>query len=139
VKWLPEWIDTAHDIVQAEFDQSYAHLPILENTPASQVSQVDAEVSTPALTEGMPHCSHAYHNSAQAPHQNIFDQLPLLSAPAPVEHCDDLECFLSTDLEQCNIVIQWHKHCAMYLCLSRMALDYLTIPGEFSFFFPLTS
>jgi hypothetical protein len=44
---------------------------------------------------------------------------------------DELERYLSTDPENVtNVIAWWHEHRAMYPCLSRMALDYLTIPGR---------
>lgn len=62
---------------------------------------------------------------------NIFDDLPSLSAPKLTELRDELACYLSTDPEQVkDVLLWWHEHKAMYPRLSRMALDYLTIPGK---------
>ena len=61
---------------------------------------------------------------------NIFDSLPTLAKPQVVSH--ELDKYLGTDVEKVGDVLAWwHEHRAMYPCLSRMALDYLTIPGEF--------
>ena len=63
--------------------------------------------------------------------QNIFDNLPALSAPKAKELRDELTRYLSTDPEQVdNVLLWWHERKTMYLQLSRMALDYLTIPGK---------
>jgi hypothetical protein len=63
--------------------------------------------------------------------QNIFDNLPTLSAPKAKELRDELTRYLSTDPEQVdNVLLWWHERKSMYPHLSRMALDYLTIPGE---------
>ena len=44
---------------------------------------------------------------------------------------DELARYLSTDPEQVkDVLLWWHKHKSMYPHLSRMALDYLTIPGK---------
>jgi hypothetical protein len=63
--------------------------------------------------------------------QNIFDNLPALSAPKAKELLDELTGYLSTDPEQVdNVLLWWHERKSMYPHLSWMALDYLTIPGE---------
>lgn len=62
----------------------------------------------------------------------MFDSLPSLSAPKQHELRDELEKYLSTDPEAVeDVLMWWHRNRAMYPYLSRMALDYLTIPGVF--------
>jgi hypothetical protein len=64
-------------------------------------------------------------------HYNIFDNLPSLVEPKSSELRDDLDHYLSTDPEQVNnILVRWNDRKASFPSLSRMALDYLTIPGE---------
>lgn len=67
-------------------------------------------------------CSRSHKGS-----HNIFDNLPAL---AQAEQLDELERYLLTGPEQVDNVIKWwtERH-AEYPCLSRMALDYLSIPG----------
>jgi hypothetical protein len=61
---------------------------------------------------------------------NIFDNLPALRAPQVSELLDELDRYLATDPELTDNALKWwHEHRAMYPRLSRMALDYLTIPG----------
>jgi hAT family C-terminal dimerisation region len=61
---------------------------------------------------------------------NVFDALPSLRSPPQTEHCDELARYLSTGPEAVDDVLMWwYEHSAMYPCLSRMALDYLTVPG----------
>jgi hypothetical protein len=63
---------------------------------------------------------------------NIFDNLPDL-APTSVDHCDELNRYLSTDTEDVrNAILWWHERCATFPCLSCMALDYLSIPSKWS-------
>ena len=63
--------------------------------------------------------------------RNMFDSLPSLAASRPDELCDELDCYLSTDPEGTTNPIQWWvEHSAMYPNLSRMTLDYLSIPGK---------
>jgi hypothetical protein len=61
----------------------------------------------------------------------MFDDLPSLSAPTWKELRDELDRYLSTDPEMVEEVLMWwHEHWGMYPYLSRMALDYLMIPGR---------
>ena len=63
----------------------------------------------------------------------MFDHLPALAPPTEDELRDELDRYLSTDPEATADAIQWWlEHRAMYPNLCRMALDYLSIPGEFS-------
>ena len=70
---------------------------------------------------------------------NIFDALLALSAPKLSELCDKLNFYLSTDSEYIIDALAWWvgKH-ATYPHLSRMALNYLTIPGRSYFAEPST-
>ena len=64
--------------------------------------------------------------------ENIFDDLPALSAPPKSDLHDELDCYLSTDLEHVTDALAWwYEKWHVYPHLHRMALDYLTIPGEF--------
>jgi hypothetical protein len=63
---------------------------------------------------------------------NIFDNLPALSAPKASDLRGELERYLSTDPEQVtNVLMWWTERKTMYPNLSRMALDYLSIPGQY--------
>lgn len=62
---------------------------------------------------------------------NIFDNIPAFAKPKRSEMHDELTAFLRTDPEYVEDVIAWWiSKRAIYPHLSRMALDYLTIPGE---------
>ena len=66
--------------------------------------------------------------------QNIFDSLPALATPQLEELQNELTRYLNIDPEQVqDVLLWWTKRKATYPHLSRMALDYLTIPGEFLF------
>ena len=61
----------------------------------------------------------------------MFDDLPALTVPHAVELRDELAQYLSTDPEQVkDVLLWWNERKSMYPRLSRMALDYLSIPGE---------
>ncbi len=63
---------------------------------------------------------------------NIFDALPTLSAPTKAALADELTCYLSAPLERTlNPLLWWIEMKAVYPRLSRMARDYLCIPGTF--------
>jgi len=62
--------------------------------------------------------------------KNIFDNLPALAAPQSSELRDELKRYLSTDPEHVpDVLTWWYEHQHTYPCLSRMAMDYLSIPG----------
>ena len=67
---------------------------------------------------------------------NIFNDLPALQPPKAAMHRDELEKYLSTDckLHINDGLLWWHELKHIYPCLSRMALDYLSIPGKLSLF-----
>jgi hypothetical protein len=61
--------------------------------------------------------------------------LPALSAPAKSDLRDELNRYLSTDPEHVTDAIAWwYEKRSVYPRLHRMALDYLTIPGELIFY-----
>ena len=64
---------------------------------------------------------------------NIFDDLPSLKPSEAKEPQDELEIFLSTerDLNVKDGLRWWVERKHLYPRLSRMALDYLSIPGKF--------
>jgi hypothetical protein len=71
---------------------------------------------------------------------NIFDDLPALSAPSKSDLRDELDRYLSTDPEHVtDSVAWWYEKRFVYPRLHRMALDYLTIPGKFIYIFSSSS
>jgi hypothetical protein len=64
---------------------------------------------------------------------NIFNNIPALAKLRRSELRDELHQYLNTDPEFVdNVLAWWFEKCTMYPRLSRIALDYLTIPGEFN-------
>ena len=64
---------------------------------------------------------------------NIFNSLSSLSKLNSTNECDKLDRYLATGVEDITsggAIKWWHNHCSKYPCLSRMALDYLIIPGK---------
>ena len=61
---------------------------------------------------------------------NMFDRLDALPIPQSSDHHTELDCYLTADIEHVTDAIAWwHEHHTIYPCLSRMALDYLSVPG----------
>ena len=61
----------------------------------------------------------------------MFDNIPALAPPKPTDLGNELDRYLNADVEHViDALAWWHERHASYPHLSRMALDYLTIPGE---------
>jgi hypothetical protein len=68
----------------------------------------------------------------------MFDNLAVLAPPKPADLGSELDRYLNADVEHvANPIAWWCEHRGTYPRLSRMALDYLTIPGIL--FFSLSS
>jgi hypothetical protein len=57
--------------------------------------------------------------------------MPVLAPPRSTDLGNELDCYLSADIEDVttSIIAWWYKRRTLYPCLSWMAIDYLTIPG----------
>jgi hypothetical protein len=72
-------------------------------------------------------CSHANQDNFH----NIFDNISALALPKDTSVADEVTLYLSTGPEPIKDVLAWwYEKCTVYPLLSRMALDYLSIPGE---------
>jgi hypothetical protein len=61
---------------------------------------------------------------------NIFDALPAVSA-ASNSLIDEITRYLTSPTERTLDPLRWWaERRAIYPCLSRMALDYLSVPGK---------
>ena len=61
----------------------------------------------------------------------MFDTILKSSSSKIVELCSKLDHYLSIDTEIVdNVLLWWWERKSVYPCLSRMALDYLSIPGR---------
>jgi hypothetical protein len=69
------------------------------------------------------------------PTGNIFDNLPGLTHLKSTAPVDEITLYLSSELVNVTDAIKWWREKqGTYPQLSRMALDYLTIPGMYLFF-----
>ena len=61
----------------------------------------------------------------------MFDDLPALTPPKPADLGSEIDRYLSADVEHVTDPLAWwYERCGTYPQLSRMAFDYLSIPGE---------
>ena len=63
----------------------------------------------------------------------MFNNLDCLSAPKAQDQCDELDKYLSSDpVHVVDALKWWYDRRKIYPRLSRMAMDYLTIPRKCS-------
>jgi len=63
---------------------------------------------------------------------NMFDSLPAFSGVTSFTDCDELSQYLSEDvvsMKPQDTLVWWASKKTIYPRLSRMAFDYLSIPG----------
>lgn len=62
----------------------------------------------------------------------MFDKLQALAPHKPVKFRDELNAYLNSDTEDVdNVLLWWVENRKVYPRLSRMALDYLSIPHAY--------
>jgi hAT family C-terminal dimerisation region len=72
--------------------------------------------------------------------RNRFSHLPSISIPKKTSVSDELEKYLAAPVEKAeNPFAWWVKNRRLYPRLSRMALNYLSIPGECHQYLSFTS
>jgi hypothetical protein len=125
VKWEQEWIDAALDLVRLMYNDVYS-------TRKPQHTEgnvpVAAAVGVPKQVRGWLSLTAVLLCSRQQS-DNIFDNLPTIpnSTTAPR---DELDRYLHAETENVvNALAWWTEKKTVYPCLSRMALDFLSIPG----------
>jgi hAT family C-terminal dimerisation region len=123
--WEAAWIQTAREIVRDEFDRSYP--PKSDQGEVGEVAEAPRRKVRQFLT--INSCSQQ-NSCAQQNSSNIFDNLPALTAPLTAELSDELDRYLGTNPEHTDDALAWWaEHRKTYPRLSRMALNYLSIPG----------
>jgi hypothetical protein len=61
----------------------------------------------------------------------MFDHIPALAPPKRTDVSCELDRYLKTDVEHVeDPLLWWYERRSLYPCLSRMALDYLSMPGK---------
>ncbi|GLB40081.1 hypothetical protein LshimejAT787_0705910 [Lyophyllum shimeji] len=124
--WKEDWITTARLLVREEFESSYAN----RTTDDSKNGEADANSSESDM-EMVPPA--AKDKTSKTASQNMFDDLFAITPSASKPRVDELALYLSTEPENVSDALKWwHEKRLTYPRLSRMALDYLSIPGLWS-------
>ncbi|KIK40536.1 hypothetical protein CY34DRAFT_13654 [Suillus luteus UH-Slu-Lm8-n1] len=96
-------------MVRTEYERSYASCSCPVPGPGKEV----------AVTQ-----------TAQDKDLNIFDCLPALAKPRHHPTNNELNAYLNTPIEDVDHALKWwQQRCTTYPHLSRVVLDYLTIPA----------
>ena len=123
--WEDSWVQTARDIVRDEFDRSYAPAEVEDNANSMETDTNESVSSYLYLSYTLP--TTILQVSLFYLSKNIFDDLPKL-APVSSDTHDELDRYLATDIE--DGLMWWYERCTTFPHLSRMARDYLSIPGK---------
>ena len=125
--WEEEWIEAAHKIVREEFDQGYAGIRLENEDDSEESSSVCNCIIISFISDQSSETQSPNVNSA-----NLFHDLLSCSSSAPAnkELCTELTQYLSTGPENVkDPLLWWVEMRAVYPRLSRMARNYLCIPG----------
>ncbi|OJT15390.1 Zinc finger BED domain-containing protein RICESLEEPER 3 [Trametes pubescens] len=157
MKWSDQWITTARQIVSKEYATNYASrfnaIKADKDVPAHEMSDEEEDegnniepeeqdddeddeddpfLGKPDEPEPSETASATSGNSDfdEDDTENIFEHLETLGPLKPNEVSDELARYLSSDPEDVSDPIQWWcDRRAQYPNLSRMAIDFLTIPA----------
>lgn len=134
--WSSEWIETARQLVEDVYNNSYA------SRHASAVLSKDKDIDTGVednVRTNLQNRSSMYAkwSRQQKPRpsesENIFDNLPSLAKAKPKQSHSELDAYLAADVVNITDALTWWtEHREIYPQLSRMATDYLSIPGTLS-------
>jgi hypothetical protein len=124
--WEKAWIKTAEELVREEFKDHYAG-----PDNSDEDAPVDSDAMVPSKKVHSSLLSFAPNPLTIAqPSQNMFDTL--IAKPTISGDEDEFTDYLQTKTEQVdNPIAWWIGQRGQYPRLSRMAIDYLTIPGIF--------
>ena len=109
--WPSEWIATAKKMVRDEYDNNYRFRGDMHIIPGPQ----DTKETLSA--------------------KNVFDNLPAFR-PIEIGTFDELTWYIASepeDVKNEDLLRWWVEHRHVYPHLTRMALDYHTVPCEFHF------
>ena len=115
-------------MVRDEYGRSYKKAPATDSTISNAEGETGSEMvcHVPALVLPLHVLADNFHMQTT----NIFDSLPVICAPKVTDLRDELDSYLSTDPEHtADALLWWAERKHVYPSLSRMALDYLSIPG----------
>ncbi|PIL33222.1 hypothetical protein GSI_04672 [Ganoderma sinense ZZ0214-1] len=158
MKWRPDWKKTALELVQNEWHDRYADRPLpgipdeeeqLPSMPPRTPTDINSDPGVHSDNERNMRGSQSDEQSEKSGSSGLLDSSDefglganihaIFEDPAPPdlqELGNELERYLRAGVEHCPNAIKWwvDRH-AVYPRLSRMALDFLTIPVEAVSFF----
>jgi hypothetical protein len=114
-KWTKKWMAEAAKLLRDTWNEEYANLEVHCETNVPTTS--NAEWSSGPNTASL----------------NVYNHLPSLTTFESATPTDELTRYLHNDIENINIgdALQWWAGKErLYPRLSRMAMDYLSIPGK---------
>ncbi len=112
-------------MVQETYNQQYKHLAD-KALPEKDNNALVEKVKGTIIARILP----SHFVSQESDSGNIFDTIATLRKPKRQDVRDELECYLSTDPEMVDDPLKWwYEKEKMYLGLSQMARDFLSIPG----------
>ena len=126
LEWQEEWIANARELTRTTFARDYAHVATesVATAPAA-ASKVRTHLRV-IVAHSVLTC-----NPLQ-PDDNIFNTLPVLTVETAIQ--DELSTYLAEPCERMPAqdlagLMWWYDHHIQFPRLSRMARDYLCIPG----------
>jgi hypothetical protein len=125
--WRDSWISTAEKLVRNRFSTNHAAAKAEQEEADGNGSDDSVHEVCEQVTKAGFHLTMLEQATSQG---NIFDNLPSLAPLKSTPVVDEITLYLTVPLENVKDAIKWwrEKH-NVYPRLSRMALDYLTIPG----------
>ena len=132
--WEPEWIETAESMVREEFARSYKDMDVGDDYE-NVLALMDTSSSSKKVRRN-PYCSLPCLRCSQRGKRdepNIFDSLPALHTHSCPIARDEIDHYLATPIDGkvTDAMRWWHDRQTQFPRLSRMALDYLSIPGMY--------
>lgn len=128
MNWEEDWIATAREIVLDEYKLRYNNGQTgRTSTDTEDDSGTPGTAARHAKDKGKARATHAPEEI------NIFDALESFPAQEHNDMEDELVRYLNSPPEPItNALLWWHDRRKTFPNLSRMALDYLAIPGTYS-------
>lgn len=135
--WLPEWIEIAEGLVRKQFAAKYADREISVEADDDGSAADDEDEESPrtqvrpcVCSAWTPYRLRAHWQRGVDSEVNLFDNLPFLNAAPEPADSDEIKRYLAADVIPMKDPISWWQgKRKQFPRLSRMAIDYLNIPG----------
>ena len=138
--WNQEWIDTAEEITRDEFIRNYAAYVVPKNRKSqSSVPTKKVSPSPYSVNKCYLQCDYFYQQKVNSDDSSDKD-IQIVDSDSSTDEEDfitELDNYLKSPRVK-NIkdpLNWWYENRGLYPRLSRMARDFLMIPGKFYFYF----